>query len=816
MKNFLSSLWQAFYSLRALLILGALEFAVSAVLTLNSAPDPKNAFLFGYSLPRLAIFLLAFISGIVLLIFAIWPMYAAHFVKVVERLTQKRPMFLAFLTILSALIALIVYILPQEMVGSYSLYFERVRPVLFVVFSVPVQIYFFLFKKFDWNLDRSSLRLGFLFLGLLLAVGTLILVTGWGITPEQDHWDVAGIPLTGLQLACIVVTAVLVFGLWGGIREKGVVSNRVIDFLIILALYIGTCLIWFNTPLHRTDFNTQSSAPYFQSYPLSDASTHDLGSLSILKGYGIFFRNYTDKPLYMVFLSLLHLLGGYNYNLLAILHMSFLALMAPVLYIFGKTFHSRFFGFILAGMVIIRQQNAISLTSFLNFVANSRQFLTEVPTLLGLIVFSWVLFTWVKTQNRPYWAAFITGAVLGALCLVRLNPFLLILAMPVFLFLARGRKMGSTWMRQLAIFLLGCFIFITPWILTGRNPLGQPYFLIKFYDIINVRYGPRGVLPSINPPISAIQSSVGLLSGTGSINPIFAGLAIPGIDIHKFPGFVLNHTMHNFVGSFLTLPDSWRWEDQKLAVLMDRPYWRDGREQLQLSQVPFLFLNLVLLAVGMAWSWKRWKWGGMVPIYIFAVYALSLGFARTSGSRYLTPMDWVVDFYFGLGLLTIFQILPKGLLHFMEVEPGGEKASRQGTFFLSLGMRYVFTLAIVAMALLVPAVQTIVPEQDIFCKPVTIDDSLALQLNSGSQLKYNWLYGEVLYPEIEKGTFKFDLFTCRNSMTLSAADFKGKLQAGQPVIAGFSSIGSIIQLEVLILPAAQEQPAKILWQAGGK
>ena len=811
MKKPVPAIWDKFLSPFALFILEILEFSLAAWLTLGSAPDPKNAILFGYSLSRLALFLVTCAPALFFLLCAGLPAFGARLIRIVENHLIKRSLAWSFAAFSLLLVAAIVGLLPLEMLGSYALYFERVRPFLFVVCILPAQFSLLWIKKFPWSFDRSLLRQGLIALLLLLTIAALILSSGLGITPEQAHWNVAGTPLTGLQLAGILLTASLVLSILGLIAKKWLPVGQFLDLFIIFALFAAACLIWLKTPAHPTEFSTQPAAPYFQSYPASDAAAHDTGALSILKGFGIYFRAYTDKPLYMVFLALLHLVAGYNYNLLAILQACFMALMAPILYVFGKAFHSRFFGFVLAGLIVIRQQNAISLTNFLNFGANPLQFLTEVPTLLGMIIFTWALFAWLRSVDRQFWFAFVTGGILGALSLIRLNPFLLIPAAPVFLFFASGGRRAH-WLRQSAIFLLGCAVLIAPWVVTGTNPSGQPYFLIKFLDIINVRYGSGGSFAPEDSTGFVAKVSPAQPSRADLFSPLSAGPSLPMVDIQKFPGFVINHTLHNFVGSLLTLPDSWRVEDQSLAGLMQRPYWKEGREMLALFQVPFILLNLVLLAFGLAWSWKRWKWAGLAPLFVFVVYSLSLGFGRTSGSRYLVPLDWLVDFYFGLGLLCVFQGLPGELLRLLGADPGVDEIPHSPTSGqFSPWVRIGIPALVVALALLIPAAQTLIPPRNIFCQPVD-PGAIGANMPEGA----SFLRGELIYPELNHDRFGFSLLTCRDVISFEAAGFKGRLQGGQQILIGVVPQDNTTRLVLIGLPASGASGAQILWQAASK
>lgn len=796
-----------------LLFLGFIEFSLVAVLTLRIPPDPKSAVLFGYSLSRLVLFGLALIPAIWLLALAVFSVLRARVMQRLESVVQKKPLQAGLAVIFLTLLAFIFWMTPPALLGKYGAYFERASPLLFALCFYPAQFSLNWLLKRDWRPEQALLRSVIFSLGALLALIVFMFVTGLGLTPEQEHWNVPGNPLTGLQLASILLAGVLVFSFFGLLRQRfSVRHSRYLDLLIVLALFAGTVLLWIETPVPHNQFASRPEAPYFQSFPISDARVHDLGAIGVLKGAGILFKSYTDKPLYMVFLAILHVLAGYDYNLLSVLQTGFLALMVPFLYVLGKSFHSRLFGFVLAGIVMLRQQNAILLSDMLDFNATPTQLLTEVPTLLGLVVATCALFYWMITPGKAAWYAFVAGGILGAVSLVRLNPFLLILATPVFLFLSL-RKRKKEWLFQSFAFVLGCTILIMPWVITGTDAAGGSFFVLKFKDIINVRYGPQGALPPdslvFSPEISGPPESF-------VMPPLAAGLSLPPIEIHKFPGFVINHTLHNFVGAFLTLPDSIQPDDQNLDFLMRRPVWSEGQEQFALQQIPFMVLNLCLLAVGLGWSWKRWKWAGLCPLFVFVIYSLSLGLARTSGSRYLVPVDWVVDFYFALGLLCLLQWLSNPISRLLDAEPVEEfeplLLPDQKPGWKLIG---AVTL-ILCLAVLIPAAQKLIPPQKTLCAPVDPNGLAAFPLLKDPAQKINLVYGEVLYPEIDAEHLNFLLITCQSAIPVEIAGFTGELALGQRVIAGLSAPDPLSRLTLLALPPDSPADAQILWQRESK
>jgi hypothetical protein len=66
-----------------------------------------------------------------------------------------------------------------------------------------------------------------------------------------------------------------------------------------------------------------------------------------------------------------------------------------------------------------------------------------------------------------------------------------------------------------------------------------------------------------------------------------------------------------------------------------------------------LFCNLALISLGLGLGWARLKIAGLAPFLVYLGYNLATGLARTSGGRYIVPVDWVVYFYYGLGLVQL-------------------------------------------------------------------------------------------------------------------------------------------------------------------
>ncbi|MBI3161861.1 MAG: hypothetical protein HYZ23_05100, partial [Chloroflexi bacterium] len=136
--------------------------------------------------------------------------------------------------------------------------------------------------------------------------------------------------------------------------------------------------------------------------------------------------------------------------------------------------------------------------------------------------------------------------------------------------------------------------------------------------------------------------------------------------------FVPIHFMHNLITSTLILPTGIELHDVWHTVKEATPYWDnywDGT--FPPNARLYLTLNLFLLAMGIAVGWRFSRMAGLVPLGVFIFYNLANSFARTSGGRYVVPIDWVVIFYFALGA---FQLILWGMSVFGVKTGGGSTA----------------------------------------------------------------------------------------------------------------------------------------------
>ena len=226
------------------------------------------------------------------------------------------------------------------------------------------------------------------------------------------------------------------------------------------------------------------------------------------------------------------------------------------------------------------------------------------------------------------------------------------------------------WLGASTLLVAGILLIIGPWFFANRTPEGRFFIEEKIGAVFTTRYddtepasineastsgsqpSPTAIpsvtvspLPTTNPPASEpveVQN--------GRLLQVISSL---GRRIQKAFQFAPDHFLHNLVMSVFILPLSPSFsENAYLDTTLKAPYWSiDWNGDLSPKRLLFIFVDLIILAIGIGAAWKFSKLAGLVPLTMLVGYYLSNALGRTSGSRYLVPTDWVVLFYFGIGLV---------------------------------------------------------------------------------------------------------------------------------------------------------------------
>jgi len=735
--------------------------AIIALLTIPS--DPKNAILGRYSLSRLIIF------GTTLAIFALGIFLIFNSRKIINLLNKwfEKQNIIHIIKWLGAVAGLCLWItiwLPAERLTIYAAMFIRIKPLLLWLELIGFQ--FYLYTKLstgDFKHPECSGIIAFLktptfaFIPLLL-LWIIISTTKVGLVQDTAYWNVPGIPLGTIQFVGILLFVFLGLIFSPG-NDASQSSKRIFSVLIPLGIYVTAVLIWGFTPMLKHFFSLQPTPPNMQPYPYSDARIYDLGALSIVMGKGIFFHGSTDKPLYMLLLAILHIFTGNDYNLLQWAQIMVLSLAPVILYLFGKKYFGTLFGVIAATTLVLQQRNAIVL-SYKVASVNPKLLVSEEPMLLGIVLMTYLLFQWMNFPESK--KVFLLGGLIGALSLVRINP-IFIAPLIALIILIKFWKTPKLLTKQIIVFTLGFILVFSPWLFTGVNSEGKSWFFLKIQGVIQNRYPNLvEVTPSQIPAVTYASFSPQITSSTRNAN--FPGSfnleteqspsALINKNLDALSWVMFNHFLHNFSTSFLALPDSITL--YSLGDLTSREYWQDANHwngNFPVGQYLLILVNLFIFSGGISYSWKKYHWAGLAPLIVFLGYDLSLGAAVNSGSRYIVPINWIIFFYYVLGLILLGRFVldlsgvktPKESMEFAETKPLLSK-----TTFKSW-LPALITLVILAVSL--PIANLAVPK-------FVHSDGNAAQLLDYARLKEpaenQLINGKILYPYYqEDGSISF-------------------------------------------------------------
>ncbi len=743
-------------------VLCGLELGIASFLTATFAHGAGTPFLFGFAKRWVLILIFPIVTA---LIFLILGFYARKNAERIEKFLFSRSrtvkVLFSVFSIISILWAFVSYLAPSIWFLNYRVYVEWLTPISVATGMIFLQFWILCWKRSGQPKIIGAIQHLFTTIPFLVAFSisiiSLILIglTRFGIVSNQDLWKSPGIPLSGIQALFVFI------GLNIAVASRGYFSwfaklenSKVISIVVPMLLYFTAVYIWGSVQFQGDALAVKPSYPDFQPYPSKDAAYYDIGALSILQGTGIYFHGYTDKPLYMILLAILHLFTGNDYVLLQWAHIVFLGLIPVFAYFLGKNFYNPVFGILISTFLILQQRNAIELSRRIASV-NAKIFATELATLLGVIFLTMVFFNWYR--SRHWQLALLLGGGIGAFSLIRLNPifFFPVVGLMIYLFLRKQRRL---WITSLLLFIGAFALVFSPWTITGTNPEGVPWFYAKIESIIRSRI--QGQIEQETYQVPPTQTewadiSVNLFtreknsasdSGYGDINTghIKRYSDLSSNSTIKFLGVASQHFAHNVVTSFLALPDSNLIEG--IVPLSQRIYWRDDNSwngDLPLDQMKFVVINVVLVALGIAESWKHHRWGGLIPLIFFVVYDISLSSAMTSGGRYIVPINWIFFFYYGLGLFTLIEATFIGIRRQRAAETTNWITQFPGKLMWKPLLPTLSGLILIAS--LIPAANLLYP---LFVKPDISQNATTLLSAQGVNPKADLTYltGTAIYP----------------------------------------------------------------------
>ncbi|NPV57230.1 MAG: hypothetical protein HPY76_11250, partial [Anaerolineae bacterium] len=646
-------------------------------------PDPKNAWLLGFSKQRLM--MMAAIFAIVLAFAAllVWMIRKPLRVEAAgKKLLAKRRLasVLTWLFGLAFALGLALALLPAYRSGALQAYFLRLRPVIIWFTLVCGQaLLLLLLSRYgidleQWRERRRSERSLFVFsmivFGAMLLIWLLVAWTGLGIKPDSAFWNQAGTPLMGIQLLIAWWSAFLLWRVADSVELSG---RKRLDIITAIVIWLLAVLVWKFTPFFGDYFASGLHAPNFEHYPASDAQVFDVSAQFALIGQGYANSSLVSRPFFTFFLTSIYTLFGNDIDTIINAQIMIYALIPVILYGLGLEYGKRPAGLFAGLMLVFIEGNAIA-TSHIVQRTNARLLMTEMPAALMLIGITWLLTRWWHAPERRWGLIPLAGGILGFSTMVRQNTWALLLAIPVFAGFALWRQRRSLG-KFLIWFVLGFFAAIAPWMVRSAVTTGNPLYILgpfryvvwgnRLSDLVETTPTlPPAARLTPDPDASTLTPTEAILAQT----PTYTGTpeaqftqqppsTPPGGGALTLAGVVSNHYAHNLVASSLVFPPRLLFHD--IFHLMDEPdsYWQlDWQGQIDGERIVFLTLALAVLALGIGSAWRSRRAVGLLPLWMWLSYHGGTAIARTSGGRYIVPVEWVLPLYFALGawLMTLW------------------------------------------------------------------------------------------------------------------------------------------------------------------
>jgi hypothetical protein len=415
-------------------------------------------------------------------------------------------------------------------------------------------------------------------------------------------------------------------------------------------------------------------------------------------------------------MTLLHLLGGQDYTRVVFWQVLALALIPMAAYGLARRIHNRYSGVLLAGLIILREANAIRLASTIT-TSNVKLLMADLPATLVAMAFMGLVIVWLKDPQKRL-LALICGGLLGLAMLVRLEMalFLPAAALMAALILWPRRRFG-VWLQSGLLAVVGIALILSPWVYrnylrTGMWFIDNPYFsaslfLQRFHPEMNdIEIEDPDAAPAEQPANPPAEPPAGhpatptapSATPAAIIGPQAAPTATPTTavaaaeppflqetgqaaqfvrrNIGSLAGVALGHALNSQVQSLLILPNGAQGLEGALSFISHRsfsrgwaqcctgreavrslPYWREWSGDIPLRAAPGLLLNLILIAYGVQVAWNRQRWAGLALIALGWAYVAFNALFRNSGGRYMLPVDWIALLYFSIGLAQVTQNL---------------------------------------------------------------------------------------------------------------------------------------------------------------
>ncbi len=542
---------------------------------------------------------------------------------------------------------------------------------------------------------------------VLFSLGFGLMQMGYGyknINTRGYNFDLTGFPIMGYQviLACIIAALGLLVEEWLS-KHWGTnkwASPRLKDIVVATVLFLTAFLVWKGIPLTENTFFDQKQPPNYEYYPNSDALLYDRTAQSLL-AVGEFQSYLGDvnpsvglRPALVFYQAVLHQIAGLGYEEIINLQVAVFSFLPVLLYILGSSLHSRVSGVLAAVLIILRERNALLLGGVITGV-NSKLLMSEIPTMIGIILFLILFIQWVKRPGERTIFPLLSGGVLGMTMLIRQEAGIILPFAAVGAVLYFHKRFGSL-LKNIVLVGFGILLVITPWIYRNWNNTGKIFLdrpgnrislikdtfklepdQIKQEDSFLLTDDQALVLeesPLSQSLFNVAQSSPGSAYQQNLIlNPALDKAYGPDTTLD----LLLNHFTNQLIQTVVYLPSTPLVLDldylSKMSIgRLDRYYgglfyspkvyvkslpywWSDWNGRIPSQSTIAVFLTLSLIALGISGVWREWNWIVSIPLLALVAHILVYSWIRLSGGRYLQAVDWITGLFYSIGLVELIR-----------------------------------------------------------------------------------------------------------------------------------------------------------------
>ena len=544
---------------------------------------------------------------------------------------------------------LLVEPLTQQIGG----YLNLLSPVLglmgFVCLEIAVLIFFLNLRT---NLDYINPFRKFIFVAIIVfailgLITFIVSKTGLGILSSyKGDWQrgLPAVPLLEWQIFLAFIACLAMFLIES---KTKIVENPHFDLYICVAIWLCASVLWLSQPVVPNASALKPRGPNFEVYPFNDAQVYDEFAQSALVGNGFGDDKIPQRPLYVVFLMVSHLLVGQDYGNVIFFQTLVFALFPVLLYLFGREFFGRPVGISIALFAILRDYISNFVSPFTGNLSYSKLYLSEIPTAIFLIVFLLIGVRWIKA-GFPLFSGFLLGGILGTAMLIRTQVIVALPVIILFAFLTRPKEIKPL-IKSALLMVLTIALVVSPWLwrnwkLTGEfifdSPESQTANLALRYSRLN------GVEPEIMP-----LSGESNVEYTARLNQI-AKEAIMSNPLGASWG-VANAFLNHAINNILLFPIRKNLHSINELWIPTNAFWESWEGTPNLSQSILIAFYIFLFGLGVTVAWIRNRWLGLLPLALNLAYNFWTSLALLSGQRFMVTMDWSIYLYYMVGLFTL-------------------------------------------------------------------------------------------------------------------------------------------------------------------